>query len=253
MSVSQSLLSRCSAMFAAMALGFVGVFAAGGAGAQAIDCAKPGCEARLSTACLSRVGAGSLPKGDACAAEQDAYVACLTAVAEQCGARTQAAPEAGCAPEDARQMFDAVKGSGDPTEFDAFAEACPNAPQAKLARLRAKALRAKAQPSARNSGAAPSGARFAGEWGHPRLVSRTNKRLACTAVLRIWRLSGGGAAPWRYGWRLAHANTLGGAIDASGRLRGGQMTFSNGVRFTLGGGGMMMEAPGIVCAYRKLF
>ncbi|MEO1328833.1 MAG: hypothetical protein AAFW46_04155 [Pseudomonadota bacterium] len=137
--------------------------------AETIDCAAPRCEARLSATCLQRVGAGSLAAGDACEAEQEAYVACLTAVAEQCGAAPSASVGTGvCDAEDARQLWPDLRGSRSVAALEAFAEDCAGTPQATQARLRVEQLRsAGASPSAAPAtpGRAPSTAPTAGHLG----------------------------------------------------------------------------------------
>lgn len=77
---------------AAAALGW-----SGAASAQAGLCENPQaeCGAAVSSDCLSRVGAGSLPAAGAggdCEAQFTAYRACLIAVVEQCSADEQPAP-----------------------------------------------------------------------------------------------------------------------------------------------------------------
>ncbi len=158
------------------------------AAGQEVDCDRPACETRVSSSCLSRVGAGVLAAGEDCATEQAAYLACLRRVAETCGARPRsggAAATGGCSAEDARQMFDAVSASDDPADLDAFVDACPQAPQARLARLKADRLRAEA--------ADPRNA-MPGDW-------RRASGDACVEVLRIkrvgdtieqWKSSGNG-------------------------------------------------------------
>lgn len=69
------------------------LLAAAPAAAEPVNCADPGCEGKISASCLQRVGAGSLPAGDACAAQQSAYVACLRRVAETCSS-PRPAPQA---------------------------------------------------------------------------------------------------------------------------------------------------------------
>ncbi|MEO1328834.1 MAG: hypothetical protein AAFW46_04160 [Pseudomonadota bacterium] len=221
-------------------------------GETAVDCADPACEALVSASCLSRVGAGSLSTNDACAAEQSAYIACLARVAETCSGQPSPQSAEGCSAEDARQMFDAVKDSDDPGDHEAFADACPNAPQARLAARRAQTLRADAASRDREA----PGAAFLGEWRFKRILSQTDQRLGCTPILRLQRAQGGFAKPWRYGWRHPRSQELIGRADASGAHQAsgdpnGALVFDNGARFTLQQGGLVFEAPGIVCFYDR--
>lgn len=145
--------------FTATAL--LGALLAAPAAAQSIDCANPACETKLSPACLQRVGAGSLPAGDACGAEQAAYVACLTAVAEQCAAA--ATPQkSGCGPEDAQQLYAELQDSQDAAALETFAKACPGSPQAAIASMRAERLRER-QAASLNRRKAGLG-QFTGQW-----------------------------------------------------------------------------------------
>ncbi len=70
---------------------------AGPAIADEIDCAAPRCDTRLTAACLERLSAGAIDAeaeggtgGGSCVDQQADYVACLRAVAEQCGASAPA-------------------------------------------------------------------------------------------------------------------------------------------------------------------
>ena len=61
-----------------------------GAAAQSSLCEDPAarCQSQLGSACLNRIGAGSLPASadaDGCEAQFEAYRACLADVSERCG------------------------------------------------------------------------------------------------------------------------------------------------------------------------
>ncbi|MEL6278657.1 MAG: hypothetical protein AAFU68_08845 [Pseudomonadota bacterium] len=119
--------------------------------AETADCSNPAgtCSSILARECLTDLGAGVLSAETAvpqdaeekCEAQFTRYRACLSAAIRDCGDAPRSAGSESCGPEDARQLFDALKFSTDPDELDAFAESCSEAPQAKLARLRSEKLR----------------------------------------------------------------------------------------------------------------
>lgn len=149
---------RGAARIGAWAIGGAALLGAGPAAAQ--ECANPACAAALSPACLARIGAGALPAGDGCAAEQDAYVACLRAVAERCG--DAAAPQGGetlCAPEDARAEWARLQTSSDVAQLRAFAEVCSTTLQGRLAAARVESLTT-AKPAAAPSASGGGGGLF---------------------------------------------------------------------------------------------
>lgn len=180
---------------AAAALAVAMTLAAPARAETPIDCANPACETRLSPACLSRVGAGSLPAGDACEAEQSAYVTCLRDVAETCGEiaspTRQSGDAGGCAPEDARQLYADLQTSDDAEALENFAELCAGTAQAGMAVMRAERIRA-AEAAARSQAATGLG-QFTGQWvppGFPRagcpsqlLVSSESGLLFVQAVI----------------------------------------------------------------------
>ena len=119
-------------------------------------CADPAksCRDGLSQSCLGRVGAGSLAVGVApsdatadCAAEFDAYRACLSRAAAECGAarRPETAPRQ-AAGGDATMLaiWNEIKDSGDAAALESFADSYDGNPLAALARSRAAALRSDA-------------------------------------------------------------------------------------------------------------
>lgn len=252
---------------------------AGPAAAQPIDCANPSCEAKLSDACLSRLGAGSIAAGDGCDAEQEAYVACLTEVAETCAAAPQAdGAMAACAPEDARQMLAILmEESATPSELEAFAEDCAGTPQANLAALRAERLRtaaeaapapppaaaprpaprlpipprpigpavtADAPPVSSPDEAAAPPELFEAEW---RLVAVHGRGGRCTAFYRLRR----DGDDWRWDWKgRAGMGYL--KIRAPGFYEGGRLYFSNNRTFRIGGGRLIHESPNSVCSFERV-
>ena len=126
---------------------------AGGASAQTLcDDANTVCSGRIDPSCLTRGRVGAAPvglddvaaKGD-CAAQFDSYRQCLTDVAAECARPPSAASN--CTNEDARQMWPDISTSDDPETIEAFLRACPNAPQAELARLRLRRLQAAQEPA----------------------------------------------------------------------------------------------------------
>lgn len=116
-------------------------------GAQTL-CEDPSayCRQALDAACIQRerVGAAAIAAADVaastdCAAQFDSYRKCLTRVPTECG--TQATSSGSCSPEDARQIFGTLADSTSIGQLEAFIAACPETPQAMLARARLADLR----------------------------------------------------------------------------------------------------------------
>ena len=132
--------------------GLVLLFALSGVGGaasaqQGAACqeAAAACRAEIGPACLGRrVGAGPIApedvaSGAGCGEQFERYRGCLREAAARCGPGAGAAGP-GCSEAISQQLFDAVADSEDAEEIAAFLEACPNAPQAPLARVRLKRL-----------------------------------------------------------------------------------------------------------------
>lgn len=130
----------------------LGVASTGSAAAQGVghgDCAEATsrCSEQIEAVCLDpgRVGAAAISLEDfalgaRCEGQLERYRACLKQTLGQCEPEDEAASKPGCSEQTAQQLFEAVADSGDPAEVSAFLEACPNAPQAPLARVRLRRL-----------------------------------------------------------------------------------------------------------------
>ncbi len=132
---------RVSAMRRMVIAGMAGVLAAGLAGLGDSDAAaSEDCAAHVSFSCLKSFGAGSRPvPGSDCDAEMRAYRACLSLAAA-----SAPAPETralACDGRTARDLWADAKADNDCLGYQAFLEACPAAPQARLAEARTKRLR----------------------------------------------------------------------------------------------------------------
>ncbi|MEO1329233.1 MAG: formylglycine-generating enzyme family protein [Pseudomonadota bacterium] len=161
---------------------------AGPAAAQSTAelCADPGqsCGARISEACLDQVerfGAGSVRAGAAgksaaCEAQMTDYRACLQRVAVECADnRVQSgASSTGCDQATSLKLWQDVKDATNPEELEGLALACPGTAAARLAEIRAKALRrGGGAPSVESAGpvARAAGDRFRDCPGCPEMIA----------------------------------------------------------------------------------
>ena len=133
----------------AASLGAMIVAAAAGSAAAQGACAEAAsvCRGQIEAGCLTRerVGAAAISTDDVaagagCAGQFDLYRACLSEAAAQCGPGDSRGSGGGCSDAVAQQMFSVIADSDDPAEIAAFLEACPNAVQAPLARVRLQRL-----------------------------------------------------------------------------------------------------------------
>lgn len=140
------------------------------AAAPAVSAAHPLCEdpssycrQTLDAACIQRerIGAGAIAAADVasttdCTAQFDHYRECLSRVPTECGAEATPARRA-CSPEDARQLYGALANTDSIGQLEAFVAACPDTPQAILARARLEDLRSAAPTPEPPSARAPLG------------------------------------------------------------------------------------------------
>lgn len=201
--------------------------------AAAQDCSNPAqtCRNELSRDCLSGLGAGVLSAeapavsglSGECQLQLDRYRACLQTIAAQCGGEARPPTAAsGCSAEDARQMFDSLQSSRDADELEAFADACPSAPQARLARVRARKLRNEPKKAAPVAPAAAAGSRLSeiqGEWrgdcDSPR-ASEFRARIEGGRIETLFTWKTGAAARYPH-VPIKGSGEIDAALSASGR------------------------------------
>ena len=132
---------------------FIALAAPAPAAAQQPGCDDPAahCARTLDRDCLARVGAGSLPVGEAqstntsadCAKQLRQYRDCLGAILNQCGSSdrqtaTVPQPQTQCTPFREQTLYEAA--AADPAKLDMLARICPDSPLLALLQEEAETL-----------------------------------------------------------------------------------------------------------------